>query len=128
MQADSGLRIGIDLVRISAIADSVAAFGDRFLRRVFTPPEVAYAMAAPALSASRLAARFAAKEATRKALRIDGFGWRDIEVVRLTDGACAIELHGRVRVLRGAGYSFALSMSHEGDYATAVVLADRNDR
>lgn len=119
------MRVGIDLVRISAISESLERFGNRFLQRVFTPAEVAYAISAPMLAASRLAARFAAKEATRKALRLDGIGWRDIEVVRQPDGACEIQLHGIAKARCGAD-RLALSMSHEGDHATAVVIADRN--
>lgn len=121
------MRVGIDLVRISAISESLDHFGERFLHRVFTEAEVSYAMSAPLLAASRLAARFAAKEATRKALRFDGIGWRDIEVVRQPDGACEIELHGVARAVGGIG-RLALSMSHEGDHATAVVIADRNSQ
>jgi holo-[acyl-carrier protein] synthase len=125
MNASSDMRVGIDLVRISAITESLDHFGERFLHRVFTAAEVAYAMSAPPLAASRLAARFAAKEATRKALRFDGIGWRDIEVVRQPDGACDIALHGAARAM-GGSHQLALSMSHEGDHATAVVIADRN--
>jgi holo-[acyl-carrier protein] synthase len=119
-------RVGIDLVRISRIADSVSRFGDRFLRRIFTPDEVAYARAAPALTAERLAARFAAKEAARKALQLtDGIDWRLIEVCRRPSGDCDLVLHD-VAAQRTRGTSAALSMSHEGDYATAVVLAFPN--
>ena len=116
-------RVGIDLVRISRIAESVDRFGERFLRRIFTDAEVAYARAAPALTAERLAARFAAKEAARKALQFtDGVDWRAIEVRRLPSGDCELVLHdAAARRVRGTGA--ALSMSHEGDYATAVVMA-----
>jgi len=119
------MRVGIDLVRVSAIAESLEMFGQRFLQRVYTPAEIAYATSVPALSASRLAARFAAKEATRKALRLDGVGWRDIEVVRQPDGACDVVVHGRARMLWGPD-PLALSMSHEDDHATAVVIANRS--
>lgn len=121
------MRVGIDLVRISAIDESLGHFGARFLDRIFTSAEVAYAMSAPALAASRLAARFAAKEAVRKALRLDGIGWRDIEVVRQDDGACDIRLHGTARAL-GNGDHLALSMSHDGDHATAVVIAHESSQ
>ena len=99
----------------------MASFGDRFLSRVFTADELAYATSAPELAASRLAARFAAKEAVKKALRLDGgVGWRDIEVRRDPSGACDVVLHGAAA---GAGAGeLALSLSHEGDYATAVVV------
>lgn len=111
------MRVGIDLVQVSRIAESLAQFGDAFLGRVFTAGEAAYARRDP----HRLAARFAAKEATKKALTLDGVGWRDLEVVRLASGACEMVLHGPARA-RTAGCTLALSMSHEGDYATAVVI------
>jgi holo-[acyl-carrier protein] synthase len=119
------LRVGIDLVQISRIAASREQFGERFLRRVFTDDEVAYALSSPPHTDARLAARFAAKEAVIKVLRVDGEGinFRDIEVVREPSGACSLALHGEVAKLAAGIGEFALSMSHEGDYATAVVVA-----
>jgi holo-[acyl-carrier protein] synthase len=116
------MRVGIDLVDVSRITASINAFGDRFLRRVFTEGEIAYALASPAQSAERLAARFAAKEAAKKALDLEGVAWHDLEVARSPSGACHLILHGAARLAAGA-MSFALSMSHEGDHATAVVIA-----
>ena len=120
--AMSRLRIGIDLVAISRIAGSIESFGDRFLRKIFTDGEVAYARSTAA-PAERLAARFAAKEAAKKALELDGVGWRDLEVVRADSGACELVLHGAARDAAGP-CQLALSMSHEGDYATAVVICE----
>ena len=113
-------------MRVSRIAESVDLFGDRFLRRVFTEAEIAYATGAPARVAERLAARFAAKEAAIKALDLgqESVSWRDIEVRRLASGACELVLHGAVSEAadrRGVG-EVALSLSHEGDYATAIVV------
>ena len=119
-------RVGIDLVQVSRITESLERFGERFLRRIFTSDEVAYATAAPAHTSARLAARFAAKEATIKALAMAQHpgGWRDIEVRRSPSGACDIALHGAVLAAadRMGATSFALSLSHDGDYATAVVI------
>ena len=117
----SAMRIGIDLVQVSRIRESLDAFGDRFLARVFTPSEVAYARTRP----ESLASRFAAKEAVKKALELDGVGWTEIEVVRRASGACDVELHGAARSAADAigARELALSMSHEGDFATAVVIA-----
>ena len=95
------MKVGIDLVDVSRIAASIDAFGDRFLRRVFTEGELAYACAAPALTAERLAARFAAKEAAKKALELEGVAWRDLEVARSPNGACHLVLHGAARVAAG---------------------------
>jgi holo-[acyl-carrier protein] synthase len=115
------LRVGIDLVQVSRIAASLAEFGDRFLARVFTPGELAYARDRP----ESLAARFAAKEATKKALELDGIGWTQIEIVRRPSGACELALHGAAREAADAAGTreLAVSLSHEGDFATAVVVA-----
>jgi holo-[acyl-carrier protein] synthase len=126
------IRVGLDLVRISHIEASVEQFGGRFLDRVFTEGELRYCMAEPGPSASRLAARFAAKEAARKILCVDDepVGWRSIEVVRASSGWCDLVLHGEARALaRRAGYvGFSLSMTHESDYASAVVVGERRRR
>lgn len=125
----AGLRVGIDVTDVRAIAASLEAFGARFLARIFREDEVSYAVAAPAHTAHRLAARFAAKEAAMKAFGWSeaGVGWRDIEVRRGADGACSLGLHGRAAELAQAtGCSeVALSLSHDGDYAAAVVAARR---
>jgi holo-[acyl-carrier protein] synthase len=123
----SGLRVGIDLVRVSRIQQSLDRFGEHFLRRIFTEAEIAYATSAPAQMTERLAVRFAAKEAALKVLRPadEGIGWRDIEVQRAPSGACTLMLHGAAHSLaRSAGLSeLAVSLSHEGDYATAIVVS-----
>ncbi len=118
------LAVGIDLVQVSRIAESLEHFGERFLRRIFTEGEIAYATAAPALTHQRLAARFAAKEAAIKALGLSEVGWRQIEVASLPSGACELRLHGQARAAADAAGAadLALSLSHEGDFATAVVV------
>ena len=78
------LTTGVDIVEIERVAGVLARYGDRFLRRVFTPEEIAYCRG----RAPNLAARFAAKEAVMKALGTGfrGVGWRDVEVVRAPSG------------------------------------------
>lgn len=112
------MRVGIDLVSVRRIEESLAAFGDAFVARIFTDGEAAYARG----DAEKLAARFAAKEAVKKALSLDGVGWRELEVVKLPSGACEMVLHGGALAQAGR-CKLALSMSHEGDYATAIVIA-----
>jgi holo-[acyl-carrier protein] synthase len=125
----SRMAVGIDLVRVSRIAESLEQFGERFLRRVYTDAEIAYAAASPDHTAERLAARFAAKEATLKALDLTdhGVGWTQIEVAREPSGRCHLVLHGAAREAAGAA-ELAVSLSHEGDYATAVVFATTEGR
>jgi holo-[acyl-carrier protein] synthase len=114
------LDLGIDLVQVSRIAESVELFGDRFLKKIFTDAEIAYATSSPSQQNERLAARFAAKEATKKALGLEGVGFRSIEVQRSASGACDLVLHGR-----SSPGALSVSLSHEGDYATAIVACLR---
>jgi holo-[acyl-carrier protein] synthase len=120
------MRLGFDLVQISRVAESIRDFGDHFKSRLFTEGELLYAQSSEPLCAERLAARFAAKEAVIKALQLGeaGIGWRDMEVIKLADGDCEMVLHGRAAAQaknRGAE-KLLLSLSHDGDYAGAVVF------
>ncbi len=119
--------LGLDLVHVPRIEESLRSFGDRFEERMFTEGETQYARSAPPARAERLAARFAAKEAAIKALSLSeaGVDWRDIEVVRHPDGRCELALHGRAREAADAlGVTRALvCLSHDGEYAAAVVAA-----
>lgn len=120
------MRVGTDLVEISSVAESVERFGARYLSSLFTAAEVAYCSDSPPQCNARLAARFAAKEAVLKVLRPEGTwpAWRNIEVVRHPHGWCEIELHGAAAALadRNNLRIVSCSLSHEGSYASAVVL------
>jgi holo-[acyl-carrier protein] synthase len=121
--------IGTDLVQVSEVEKAMERFGERYLKRLFTDAELSYCLENAAVAASRLAARFAAKEAALKVLRLTDqpFSWRSIEVTRNAGGWCHLVLHGPMRHLaHHAGFvAFSLSMSHEGAYAHAVVVGQR---
>jgi holo-[acyl-carrier protein] synthase len=94
---------------------------------VYTDDELAYCNAGGPNRFGRLAARFAAKEATLKALRPtdDGISWTSIEVVREPGGWCDVRLTGAAAELaaRAGIRSLALSVTHEQGLAAAVVVA-----
>ncbi|MGA3030128.1 MAG: holo-ACP synthase [Candidatus Limnocylindrales bacterium] len=117
--------LGIDIIRVSRIRDSLAKFGDRFTRRVLTPTEMAYVRGRP----ETMAGRWAAKEAVSKVLGLGvrGIGWRDIEVERLPTGQPAVKLHGRAaRRAEQLGMGrIALSISHESEFAVAIAYGIR---
>jgi holo-[acyl-carrier protein] synthase len=121
------VRVGVDLASVAEVAASIDRYGDRYLRRLFTPAEIADAAGVPSVQASRLAARFAAKEAVLKVLRpgVDVPAWTDIEVRRHPDGWCSLRLHGEARraASRAGLGPWAVSMSHEAHMAVAVVIA-----
>lgn len=120
------MSIGFDLVLLDHISASLKSFGAQFENRLFTPDERAYANSSPSCKLERLAARFAAKEATIKALHFShaGINWRDIEVCRQDDGQCSLKLHGRAAELADQAQlaDIVVSLSHDGSYAGAVVV------
>ena len=117
--------LGIDIVRVSRIADSLARFGDRFTSRVLTPVEAAYVRNRP----ETMAGRWAAKEAVSKVLGLGvrGVGWRDIEIERLPTGQPLVRLHGRAerRAAQLGMGRVAISISHEDEFAVAVAYGVR---
>ena len=125
--ASEQVRVGTDLCSLQVVAEAVDAFGDRYLRRIYTDHELEYCQADPALTTQRLAARFAAKEAAVKVLRpaAERPEWRSIEVRRDPGGWCELALTGTAARLADAAEirSLSVSMSHEGGLATAVVVA-----
>lgn len=121
------LSVGTDLVLVADVRESVEQFGERYLARVYSPSELATCTAADGSpDVTRLAARFAAKEAAIKALRLTGpVAHRDIVVERDESGipglsfgptVTAHDVHRRVQ-------QTSLSLTHHGDYAAAVVVA-----
>jgi holo-[acyl-carrier protein] synthase len=117
-------RVGIDLTSVAEVADAIREHGDHYLTRVYTAREVAECGG----DATRLAARFAAKEAVRKVLGLgDGaLGWPTVECVRTPDGNVAIALSGKAAELAAAAglTEFAVSITHEAGLAAAVVIAE----
>jgi holo-[acyl-carrier protein] synthase len=120
------VRVGTDVQSIDEVADSIARFGESYVRRLYTDHEVECSGGTGLDAAPRLAARFAAKEATLKALRMteEFSGWKEIEVRRQPGGWCEIELHGEARRLAevSGARQLALSMSHGAGIATATVV------
>jgi len=122
-----GLRVGVDICSVPRITEAYQRFGEKFLRRVLTPNEIAYVKSSEKHLIVRVAARFAAKEAAVKVLGTGwvGVGFQDVEVTRKPSGEPRLALHGRaVERAEALGLSqFELSMSHEKEYAVAFIVA-----
>ena len=117
---------GIDLVETARLEKALGRRGNRFRDRVFTAGEIKYCEQQASRIAS-YAARFAAKEATMKALGTGwagGVAWREIEVVCGTGGAPRLELTGiALARFQSLGASSAhLSLTHTGGLAIAQVI------
>ncbi len=121
--------VGVDIVDIARIQALLDRYGERFLRRVYTEAESAYAMDG-ANRAERLAGRFAVKEAVMKALgtgKSQGVLWRDVETVRGRFGKPEVRLHGQaVKWVEDRGWGAAhVSITHDGGKAVAFVILEK---
>jgi holo-[acyl-carrier protein] synthase len=110
--------VGIDVLEVDRLARALAR-RPRLAERLFTEAERALA----AGSAPRLAARFCAKEAVAKALRLEAWSFRDVEVLG-GNGPPELRLHGAVAARAAAlGVVVRISLTHTRRDAAAVALA-----
>ncbi len=118
---------GIDLVDCPRIEEMIKRHGERFVNRVFTANEQAYAEANKN-SIEKLAGRFAAKEAI---LKLIGTGWRgkiawtDIEVINNSTGQPEITLSGEVEKIADKLRikHISVSITHTANFAIASAVA-----
>ena len=122
--------IGVDLAEVDRLRDAMERpqTGERFRDRVFTPGEQAYCERRRRKYES-YAARFAAKEATMKALGRGwgrDVGWTEIEVFRPRGGRPEIRLHGKTAAFAGrlGIRAFHLALTHTAEMAMAEVVAE----
>ena len=125
--------LGVDVAEIDRVAAALARFGERFLRRVYTPAEAGRCCRRRAGQREAcLAGRFAAKEAVMKALGTGarGVGFREIELRSQPTGQPAVQLAGRARerASRMGVEGFLVSITHGRDVAVAVAIAWRRAR
>ena len=121
--------IGLDLCPVGRMEGAIGRHGDRFVRRIFTASEAQYCQEHGRPFES-YAGRFAAKEATSKALGAPhGIGWHDVQVLpaRRGEHGPGVVLSGRAREVADAlgVQRVLLSITHAGGVAAAVAVAVR---
>ena len=117
------VRVGCDVIAIEHVQDSLAAFGDRYLRKVFTAGEINDCRGSNQVH--RLAARFAAKEAVIKAFAEPDMAFPLCEIEVTRDGPLPLlRLSGAVaqRAQHLGWLSSSLSLSHTACHAMAVLI------
>jgi holo-[acyl-carrier protein] synthase len=124
------LGTGIDIVEIERIAQSIARYGDHFLKKIFTAGEIAYCSQKRNFAES-FAARFAAKEAGAKALGTGiqhGVTWKELEVRREPGRRPTLHLTGRaLEIADRLGVAHvSLSLTHTATLAMASVHLENN--
>lgn len=120
--------VGIDLVDIQRVRDSLERWGERWTEKIFTQNEIRICGSGPD-PARRYAARFAAKEAVFKAAGMPAgakFFPRHIEIETLENGSAGLVAHKEVKD-RIDGYgkcAVHISMTHEKNMAAAVAVIE----
>ena len=119
-QQPAPLSVGIDLLDIARLERALQR-RPRLADRLFTDGERAYA-ASRARPGEHLAARFCAKEAVAKALGMEAWNFRDVEVVS-AGGPPEVALHGSVAERAAQlGVRISISLTHTGTDAAAVAV------
>jgi holo-[acyl-carrier protein] synthase len=123
--------IGVDLVQIKRMERTLERWGDRFVRRVFSPAEIEICRKR-AFPPSAFALRFAAKEAFSKAMGLGmrgGIVWRDIEVVNEPGGKPGLRLSGESarRCAERHITAVHLSLTDEKEYGIAMVVLENDN-
>lgn len=121
------VKIGTDICQINRVTSAYKRHGKRFLQRVLTRKEIKYVTSDKKNLINRLAGRIAAKEATTKVLGtgFKGVYFKEIEILRENTGAPKLILHKRAdKIAKKKGlHNFEVSISHEKDFAIAIVVA-----
>jgi len=116
--------IGIDIIEIDRIKESVDKFGDHFLNKIFTQNELDYCLT-KANKYQHLAARFAAKEAVSKALATGwdkDFTWKSVEIFNESTGMPYVKLTGKLSTFLGDDKELKITMSHSNNYVTCFAI------
>jgi holo-[acyl-carrier protein] synthase len=118
--------LGMDIAEIDRIEAAITRHGTPILERLYTAREVAYCESHKN-KFERYAARFAAKEATMKALGTGwgrGVRWRDIEVANAPSGKPSLLLTGVAREIADklGAKNISLTITHSGNIALAQVI------
>jgi holo-[acyl-carrier protein] synthase len=116
---------GIDIVEVGRIKKALDLWGERFLKRVFTRREIAYARTKK-FSHETLAARFSCKESVLKAFGDTRIGaqLKNIEVVNNSKGKPEVVLHGEAKKFakKNRVNNIIVSMSHTSKYAVSNAI------
>ena len=120
--------LGVDIAEVDRVRAAIERRGQAFLKRLFTPREIAYCETHRNCY-ERYAGRFAAKEAAMKALGTGwnrGVRWRDIEVRRQPGGRPTLAFNGKAaEFAAGLGTkNTALSLTHTASEAIAQVILE----
>jgi holo-[acyl-carrier protein] synthase len=120
--------IGIDIIEIDRIKQSIDRYGEHFLNKIYTEVELDYCQY-KSNKYQHFAARFAAKEAVAKALATGWnkeFSWKNIEIYNEPTGMPVVKLKGSLKNFLDPDKHLKISMSHSRDYVACVAIIYKN--
>ena len=123
------IKVGTDIIEVSRIQESIESMGENFINKIFTKEEIDYCKNTKKLMYQHYAARFAAKEATFKAVSTlledkYSISWKNAQVINNENGKPQLEfiaLSKEVEKMLKKIISIDISLSHLKDYAIATV-------
>jgi len=120
--------IGVDIVSVKRVYEASQRWEFHFLQKIFSDSEIDYCMSKSGKAVSQsLAARFAAKEAFKKALTASGnarpLNWKDAWVEHTGDDVPYLKFSSQLQKDMEP-FNCHLSLSHESDFAIAMVILE----
>jgi holo-[acyl-carrier protein] synthase len=112
--------VGIDIIETKRIKNLIEKYGQKFLKKIFTPNEIAYCERQK-LKEQNYAARFAVKEAVAKVIKEGPSNfWQDIEIGKNPNGAPFLILSKRLSKI--CPQPIEISLSHCDEYAVGIAI------
>ncbi|NOY77662.1 MAG: holo-[acyl-carrier-protein] synthase [Calditrichaeota bacterium] len=120
--------IGVDIVSVKRMHTISQRWQSHFLQKIFSDAEIAYCTAKTGQAVSQsFAARFAAKEAFKKALTAAGnarpLNWKEVWVEHTREGVPVFRFSDPLQQEMN-GFDCHLSLSHENEFAIALVILE----
>ena len=123
------IKSGIDIIEVERVENSIEEMGTKFLNKIFTEEEIKYCKNKKKMESQHYAARFAAKEATFKAISClledkYSISWKNIQVINDEKGKPHIQIIAidkKVEKELSKIRSIDVSLSHIKEYAVASV-------
>ncbi|OGF62747.1 MAG: holo-[acyl-carrier-protein] synthase [Candidatus Fischerbacteria bacterium RBG_13_37_8] len=118
--------IGVDIIEINRVEELIKNYPDHAIHKLFTSREIEYCES-QRMKYHNYSGRFAAKEATMKALGAgirSGVGWQDIEILNIGTGKPVLYLYKKAReiALEKNVQTIEVSISHSKENAVAMVV------
>ena len=123
------IKSGIDIIEVDRVENSIDEMGNKFINKIFTDEEIKYCKNTKKMQAQHFAARFAAKEATFKAISTllsdkYSISWKNIQIINDEQGKPHIQIisiDNKVEKELSRIKSIDVSLSHIKEYAVASV-------